>query len=178
MPKRNIAATLSDQTTHMTFTVFQGLNVLCAGELSSRQGAHAEDRFIDEFLPQNAHNLAPPPAVNLCMIGLNRSPCTSVARDGYPTTSNKTNGKAGCIERLSNLISNGFTHNGVTYRFTMIVSIRNLYGGDADAEAASSNAMGHYAQLHNGALEFDFQRRGGNSSTRFLSTGTAKKLSM
>lgn len=127
------------------------------------------------FLQGNAPSLAAPPGINLCLIGINRSPCTSAGLGGYVTTSGKTTGLPGCAERLEDLVANGLTIGGVTYRFKLIVSVRNLYGGNSDAEASSSYAMEHYAAQHGDQLQFEFQRTA--TGARFSGTAAATKKS-
>jgi hypothetical protein len=84
---------------------------------------HAEDVAI-RVVRDNISMFKPHPAVNHLGMSITKSPCTNVPRNGLPPTSQK---QVGCTEELINLVTNGVTHDGKTYRFELIVNVFGLY---------------------------------------------------
>ena len=164
-------ATESSQSTYLTAMLANGTQ-LCENLASSAAG-HSEDRFIDEILPAAADDKKlDPHNHNLIFLALNRSPCTSTdwAGDGR-TTCNKGAGKAGCTEKLIDLVNNGFTHGAVTYSIRLKVDFRNVY------DMSPNSLLAIKAMAATGRIECDFLKLGG-SSTRFMGTGAARAVSM
>jgi hypothetical protein len=89
---------------------------------SMSSGEHAEEDVIRQVknLCDQEHTCLMEREINKLSIHLNKSPCTSVSRDGYPAT--RTNGD-GCTERLIALAKYGYKG----YRFYIRLKVQNLY---------------------------------------------------